>query len=141
MFRVKYLDKILFMMIVLSNWSNSSIFKSIPGVVLVFDGFELKIVSSVSCSPFRICSVMKLDIRQLVLHFLLSRADIFVELMMDVSSFSCSFSVFFKTFCPLNIFTFFQFIAQFYFSSGKMPHHFCSLFNTMDIWLSFYENC
>ena len=99
------------------------------------------IVSSVSCSPFEIYSVIKLDIRLLVLHFPLSTADIFVELMLNISSFSCSCSGFFKTFRPLIVFPFFQFIAQFYPSSVKLPHHLSSLSNTMCMWVSLFKNC
>ena len=51
-----------------------------------------RLASSVSCSPFKTPLVMKLDIQQLVLYFLLLKPDIFVELIMDVSSFSCSCS-------------------------------------------------
>ena len=89
------------------------------------------IVSRVSCSPFKICSVMKLDIRELVLLFLFLRADVFVKLMMDNSSLSCSCSVF----------PFFQFITQFYSSSVKTLYHVCSLLFALGDCLVISRDC
>ena len=47
MIRVKYSDNIHFIVNVLSNWFQSSIFKAIPGV-LVFEDFERKIYGFIS---------------------------------------------------------------------------------------------
>lgn len=80
------------------------------------------------------------EIRHLTtsLHFTLSKADIFVWLMMNISSFSCSGSGFFRL-SDFECFLFFQLIAQFYSSSLKLPNHHYLLSNTMRIWVSFFE--
>ena len=98
------------------------------------------IVSWVSCSPFKICSVMKLDIRELVLLFLFLRADVFVKLMMDNSSLSCSCSGLFRL-SGLNVFPFFQFITQFYSSSVKTLYHVCSLLFALGDCLVISRDC
>ena len=72
------------------------------------------------------------------LHFTLSKADIFVWLMMNISSFSCSGSGFSRL-SNFECFLFFQLIAQFYSSSLKLPNHHYLLSNTMRIWVSFFE--
>ena len=81
---------------------------------------------------------MKLDIRDLVLFFFLSRADIrYLCGINDGYFFVFLFLLWlFQTFRQLNIFPFFKFIVQFYFSSVKLPHDLCSLPNTVDIWVS-----
>ena len=97
------------------------------------------IVSLVSCSPFKICSVMKLDMRQLVLHFLLSTADlsnqwwIFLHFLV--------LALVFSDFPFFECFLLFSIHCSTYSSSIKMPHHLYWLSNTMDIWVWFYENC
>ena len=68
MIRVKNLDNIHFNVTVLSNWFQSSIFKAIPGVLVFQEYWFLRILStkyifsSVTCSPFKIYPVMKLDL-------------------------------------------------------------------------------
>ena len=146
MIRVKYLDKIYFMITILPNWSQSNIFKAIPGKVLVFEDFERKIYCFIycfifSCSPFKICSD---ETRHSTTSCTFSSFWSRYLCRINNDGYFLIFLFllwFFKTFRPLNVSAFFQFIVQFYPSSVKLPHHLCSLTNTMCIWVSFFKNC